>query len=255
MDNKTELIGSSRELWLVGVSRSFFGSVRRLVHPASLLVWMSMWLLTSVLVLLLFFLFAIPWLQNLQPLFSAPQAKIESVPFDPEQSGAMMALIEKDINRQQKVLKAKMPRTNFLVINTRENKFTLRSGDEVLHTGFCSTGSYTLLVKSDKEKWAFQTPRGVLTVRGKTSSPVWKKPDWAFVEEGLPVPSANHPSRYDYATLGDYALNLGNGYLIHGTLYQRLLGMPVTHGCIRLGDDDLETIYKAIPAGAKVFIY
>jgi lipoprotein-anchoring transpeptidase ErfK/SrfK len=255
MDNNTELIGSSHQFWLTAASRNFAGHVHRLMHPASLIVWLSMWLLTSALVLLLFFLFALPWLQNLQPFFYAPQAKIESAPANPEQATAMMAMIDKDIAKEQKVLTAKMPRTNFLVINTRENKFTLRSGDEVLRTGFCSTGSYTLLVKSDKEKWAFQTPRGVLTVRSKTSSPVWKKPDWAFVEEGLPVPSANHPSRYDYATLGDYALNLGDGYLIHGTLYQRLLGMPVTHGCIRLGDDDLEAIYKAMPTGAKVFIY
>ncbi len=255
MDDKTELIGSSRKLWLITASRNFFARVDRLFHPLPLLAWLSMWLLTSVLVLLLFFLFALPWLQNLQPFFYAPQAKIESVSGDAEQSGAMMAMIEKDIARQQKVLATKMPRTNFLVINTRENKFTLRSGDDALRSGFCSTGSYTLLVKSDKEKWAFQTPRGVLTVRSKTSSPVWKKPDWAFVEEGLPVPSANHPSRYDYSTLGDYALYLGDGYLIHGTLYQRLLGLPVTHGCIRLGDDDLEAIYKAMPTGAKVFIY
>jgi L,D-transpeptidase YbiS len=255
MDNKTELTGTSGKLWLIAASRNFFVRVHQLVHPVPLLAWLSMWLLSSALVLLLFFLFALPWLQNLQPFFYAPKAKIEAAPTDPEQSTAMMAALEKDIAKQQKVLTTKLPRSNFLVINTRENKFTLRSGDEVLRTGFCSTGSYTLLVKSDKEKWAFQTPRGVLTVRSKTLSPVWKKPDWAFVEEGLPVPSANHPSRYDYATLGDYALNLGNGYLIHGTLYQRLLGMPVTHGCIRLGDDDLEAIYKAMPAGAKVFIY
>ncbi|NCA85997.1 MAG: L,D-transpeptidase [Clostridia bacterium] len=255
MDNNTELIGSSRGLWLITLSRSFSERVHCLLHPASLLVWLSMWLLTSALVLLLFFLIALPWLQNLQPIFYAPQVNVASTPTDPEQSTAMMAMMEKDIAKQQKVLTSKMPRTNFLVINTRENKFTLRSGDQVLRTGFCSTGSYTLLVKSDNEKWAFQTPRGVLIVRGKTASPVWKKPDWAFVEEGLPVPSANHPSRYDYATLGDYALNLGNGYLIHGTLYQRLLGMPVTHGCIRLGDDDLEAVYKAMPAGSKVFIY
>ena len=40
--------------------------------------------------------------------------------------------------------------------------------------------------------------------------------------------------------LGDYALALGDGYLIHGTIYKRFLGMPVTHGCVRLNDEDLE---------------
>jgi len=55
--------------------------------------------------------------------------------------------------------------------------------------------------------------------------------------------------------LGDYALSLGDGYLIHGTLYQRLLGMPVTHGCIRLNDDDLKEVFNALSVGSKVYIY
>jgi lipoprotein-anchoring transpeptidase ErfK/SrfK len=55
--------------------------------------------------------------------------------------------------------------------------------------------------------------------------------------------------------LGDYALILGKGYMIHGTLYQRLIGSPVTHGCVRLLDDDLEAVYKTLPIGSKVFIY
>ena len=71
--------------------------------------------------------------------------------------------------------------------------------------------------------WMFKTPKGVFQIRGKTTSPVWKKPDWAFVEEGLPVPSVNHNSRFEYGVLGDYALSLGDGYMIHGTLYQRFL--------------------------------
>jgi lipoprotein-anchoring transpeptidase ErfK/SrfK len=55
--------------------------------------------------------------------------------------------------------------------------------------------------------------------------------------------------------LGDYALSLGDGYLIHGTLYKRLLGMPVTHGCIRLNDDDLEKVYRTLDYNSKVIIF
>jgi L,D-transpeptidase ErfK/SrfK len=147
------------------------------------------------------------------------------------------------------------PKANYLIINTTENKFFLYSGQELLRSGICSTGSYTLLVQGDKKKWEFKTPKGIFKIRERKTEPVWKKPDWAFVEEGLPIPSPNHPSRYEYGTLGDYALSLGDGYMIHGTLYQRFLGMPVTHGCIRLGDDDLAAVFKAMPTGAKVYIY
>ena len=101
----------------------------------------------------------------------------------------------------------------------------------------------------------FKTPKGEFKIRGKVTSPVWKKPDWAFVEEGLPVPSSNHHSRFESGVLGDYALNLGDGYMIHGTLYQRFLGLPVTHGCIRLNDENLELVYKSLLVGSKVYIY
>jgi lipoprotein-anchoring transpeptidase ErfK/SrfK len=90
---------------------------------------------------------------------------------------------------------------------------------------------------------------------GKLTNPVWRKPDWAFVEEGLPIPPADHPSRYEKGVLGDYALAIGNGYMIHGTLYQRFLGLPVTHGCIRMSDSDLKVVYDNMQVGAKVFIY
>jgi L,D-transpeptidase YbiS len=92
-------------------------------------------------------------------------------------------------------------------------------------------------------------------VQGKLVDPLWVKPDWAFIEEGLPVPPKNHPDRYEYGTLGDYALSLGHGYLIHGTLYQRFLGLPVTHGCVRLGDDDLKEVYNKLVEGSRVYIY
>ncbi len=160
----------------------------------------------------------------------------------------IVANLEKQFNKLT-------PKANYLVINTTENKFFLYSNKELLRAGICSTGSYTLLVQGDKKKWEFKTPKGIFKIRERKTEPVWKKPDWAFVEEGLPIPSPNHPSRFEYGTLGDYALSLGDGYMIHGTLYQRFLGMPVTHGCIRLGDDDLEAVFKAMPSGAKVYIY
>ncbi|MCF8366169.1 MAG: L,D-transpeptidase [Bacteroidales bacterium] len=207
-------------------------------------------------ILFLFIMFALPLIQNLNPLFSHGSSNtILTGSTSQKENDEQKQKVVKSIKSYQKLFAAKVPRSHYLVINTTENKFSLRSGNQTLRTGFCSTGSLTVLKKSEQEKWAFQTPKGIRTVRGKITNPVWKKPDWAFVEEGLPIPSANHSSRYDYSTLGDYALDLGNGYLIHGTLYQRLLGMPVTHGCIRLGDDDLEFVYKNLQPGAKVIIY
>ncbi len=143
----------------------------------------------------------------------------------------------------------------YMVINTTSNRFWLYKNHEIIGEGQVSTGSYIQLVVDENKNWIFKTPKGIHTIKGKITDPVWRRPDWAFIEEGLPVPSSTHHSRYEYGVLGDYALSLGDGYLIHGTLYQRLLGMPVTHGCIRMNDQDLEAVFKTLQVGSKVVIY
>jgi L,D-transpeptidase ErfK/SrfK len=149
-----------------------------------------------------------------------------------------------------------VPKSNYILINTTSNVFFLYKNKKLFRTGRCSTGSYTLLTSEKKKKqWIFKTPKGKFYIHGKTTDPIWIKPDWAFVEEGLPVPPANHPSRYETGVLGDYALSLGQGYLIHGTLYKRFLGMPVTHGCIRLNDEDLDVVYHTLEVGSRVYIF
>jgi L,D-transpeptidase YbiS len=100
----------------------------------------------------------------------------------------------------------------------------------------------------------FDTPRGAFSVISKIRNPIWKKPDWAFVEEGERFPR-DPAARLEYGVLGEYALYLGDGYLIHGTLYERFIGRPVSHGCIRVGREPLREIYRATPVGAPIYIY
>ncbi|MEL7585962.1 MAG: L,D-transpeptidase [Prolixibacteraceae bacterium] len=195
---------------------------------------------------------AVPLLKNAGFLITVNNHRIE------ETAGAGLPSVKSlkaDIASLKRKLERLTPGGAYLVVNTSDNTFFLYKGGKQIREGVCSTGSYIKLEVNDEKNWVFQTPKGVFSIRGKIVSPVWRKPDWAFIEEGLPVPSANHPSRYERGVLGDYALSLGDGYLIHGTLYKRFLGQPVTHGCIRMNDEDLEDTYKTLPIGAKVFIY
>lgn len=166
-----------------------------------------------------------------------------------QQSQRSVELLKRRVNRL-------LPRQPYLIIDTSEHLIYLKSGERLLHQGMCSTGSYIMLKSADgSEKWIFKTPRGMFRIQNKIADPVWRMPDWAFVEEGLPVPDPDSHERFERGVLGDYAMSLGDGYLIHGTLYQRFLGLPVTHGCVRLGDKDLEIVYRALRVGSKVFIY
>jgi L,D-transpeptidase YbiS len=145
------------------------------------------------------------------------------------------------------------PEAKYLVIDTASNLLFIKKGDEILLQAICSTGSGLELV-TPTVTWQFRTPRGVFQVRSLTKNPVWRKPDWAFLEEGEPPPK-REGDRFERNVLGEYALGIGEGYFIHGTLYTRLLGTNVTHGCIRLGSKDLETLAQTIPLGTKVYIF
>lgn len=163
--------------------------------------------------------------------------------------------LNKDIQRLSKKYNAYTSGQSYIVINTTDNRFNLYTNKKLVREGFCSSGSYTMLQTQGNKKWVFKTPKGKYQILGKTTNPVWRKPDWAFVEEGLPIPAKDAASRYEYGVLGDYALAIGDGYMIHGTIYKRFLGMPVTHGCVRLNDEDLELIYNTLSIGSKVYIF
>jgi len=152
-------------------------------------------------------------------------------------------------------LAALRPTGRYIVIDSHRNLLSVFDGNTLLREAVCSTGSGTVLVHpSGKRTWTFDTPLGERRVIRKVRDPVWSKPDWAFIEEGFQPPT-DPDLRIDRVSLGDYALYLGDGYIIHGTLFQTLLGQGVTHGCVRLGDKDLEYVYRTIPVGARVFLH
>jgi lipoprotein-anchoring transpeptidase ErfK/SrfK len=69
------------------------------------------------------------------------------------------------------------------------------------------------------------------------------------------IPPQGTKHRTIKGELGHYRLDLGDGYLLHGTPYARSIGAAVTHGCVRLHDDDIEWLYENVPVGTKVYIY
>lgn len=147
------------------------------------------------------------------------------------------------------------PSRNYIVIDTHANLIYYRSQDTTLFKAVCSTGSGGELVDSvSSRKWVFNTPRGVFKVDTKLVDPWWRKPDWAFIEENEAIPK-DESERYDDAMLGEYAMGFGNGYFIHGTIYQRLLGVSVTHGCVRVGDEDLRKLYDMVTGGTPVYVF
>ena len=147
------------------------------------------------------------------------------------------------------------PKGQYIVIDSHTNRLYLRTPDSVLFSALCSTGTGASLVDSGKGRvWRFETPKGSYHIDSRLTDPWWRKPDWAFIEDNEPIPK-DQAERYDPEMLGEFAMGFGNGYFIHGTIYERLLGINVTHGCVRLGSDDLKYIYDKVQIGTPVYIF
>ncbi len=171
---------------------------------------------------------------------------------------------------------------HYLIIDTNQNRFHLRrrfrSGhDLMIRTGYCGTGKG--LTVGDSLTWDFSTPTGVRYVSRTIENPLWYRPDWYWLERGLEPPTPDSiismPDSLTWeeevtfyndslsneerllvvavpGALGNYSLSLGGGILIH---YGVGLGRNSSHGCIRMGSEDLEAIYQALPVGSPVIIY
>lgn len=108
-----------------------------------------------------------------------------------------------------------------------------------------------------REDW--KTPQGSFRVRGKTTNPTWVIPetireeriqDNGFSEYSIP---GGHPDN----PLGGFRLELTlPAYGIHGSNREWGVGMLVSHGCLRLYNEDIATLFTMIEVGTPgVFVY
>jgi lipoprotein-anchoring transpeptidase ErfK/SrfK len=191
-----------------------------------------------------------------EPYVDRPAALSNDEGSDGQDLKQVTARLRSRERQLQARLKSAGPRGVYIVIDQTLNRLYLKKDEDILLEAACSAGSGMVLQEGGgkKRQWVFDTPRGSFEVLSRTENPVWRKPDWAFVEEGQPIPK-NPADRLEYGSLGEYALYLGDGYMIHGTLYERLLGRAVSHGCVRVGRDDLRRVWAAAKIGTRVYIY
>jgi hypothetical protein len=71
----------------------------------------------------------------------------------------------------------------------------------------------------------------------------------------LYMPPIGTANRRVAGELGPYKLELGDGYMLHGTPHQDSIGQAATHGCIRLSDEAITYLYRTVPVGTPVYIY
>lgn len=69
------------------------------------------------------------------------------------------------------------------------------------------------------------------------------------------VPPFGTEQRTVPEVLGTHKLEMGDGYLIHGTNEEGSIGDAVSHGCIRMYNQDVAELFTVVPVGTPVYIY
>lgn len=141
----------------------------------------------------------------------------------------------------------------YVVVDTDRNEVRFMDGREVIWAAPAGTGTGLRLRGKDGE-WEFGTPNGTFQVEFKELNPVWIAPDWYFIENKLPVPPDESPSRRQPGGLGAAAVYIGHDLAIHGTDKPELLGQRVSHGCIRLSDEYAVRLFHDVQVGTPVII-
>ncbi|HMG70972.1 MAG TPA: L,D-transpeptidase [Gemmatimonadaceae bacterium] len=75
------------------------------------------------------------------------------------------------------------------------------------------------------------------------------------VNGNIVIPPYGTTARRYMGVLGTRRLELGDGYGIHGTDQPQSIGQSVSHGCVRMRNEDIERLYPMVAVGTPVYIY
>jgi hypothetical protein len=124
-----------------------------------------------------------------------------------------------------------------LVLRISQRRVFLYEGDQVI-------ASYPVAV--GKPGW--ETPVGTFKILHKVKNPLWENP---FTGQVIP-PGRDNP-------LGDRLLVFapmgGKGFVgFHGTTNESLIGQAVSHGCVRMRNNDIRALFEQVQVGVPVIV-
>jgi lipoprotein-anchoring transpeptidase ErfK/SrfK len=94
---------------------------------------------------------------------------------------------------------------------------------------------------------------GTAVINGKYIEPAWSAPasirrDYRSLPSVVPGGSSHNP-------MGAAAMTLSGGeYAIHGTNAPGTIGGFVSHGCIRMYNEDIMDLYSRVSVGTRVVV-
>ena len=99
----------------------------------------------------------------------------------------------------------------------------------------------------------WRTPTGVFRVTDKLVDPDWVQFDWndpSHVIRTIPPGPDNPLGRRWIGFASGYGWQIG----FHGTPHPELLGQAVSHGCVRMRNEDVVKVYDRVSVGTVVIV-
>ncbi len=131
---------------------------------------------------------------------------------------------------------ARVSRTR-VVIRLDRRELELYEGETRIHTFPVAIG---------KDEW--ETPIGHFTVLDLREDPVWQHPITG--EAVSPGPDNPLGSRWVGFAFAPNNFRVG----IHGTYAEELVGEAVSHGCVRMRDRDIQTLFAYLSIGTPISV-
>lgn len=141
----------------------------------------------------------------------------------------------KESNNEEVVANTEGTVANLIVINSRNNTLRYYINGNLTRSYSCATG-----------KSSSATPTGKFSVYNKIV-------DRPYYKTKIPGGDPRNPLGRRWMGLDCYGTQ-GTTYGIHGTNDESSIGTNASHGCVRMHNADVESLYEIVPKGTTVII-
>lgn len=157
-----------------------------------------------------------------------------------------------DINRYAQALQSTIPSNPAPVSHSQDmgpraydTRLVVDLSDRVvyLYRNDKLTASYRIAI--GMPKW--ETPSGTFRIRQMVQNPTWQHP---LTDEIFPPGETNPLGDRWIGFAADEHMKLG----FHGTKAEHLIGKAVSHGCLRMKNRDVRSLYRQVSIGTEVTV-
>ena len=160
--------------------------------------------------------------------------------------------LSRELAAQKEFLQGLDSNEFYLSVDTSARKLRFHYGGAILRETDVIVGPEAV-VKGPDKSWTFVPIKGAFDIEGKVAGHRWTVPEWIYAMKNEPVP-AERPTIE--GGLGNYVIQLPNGYVIHTPpVEESPLDGPKPGSIMVSKEADLRAIWPRIHKGTSIYIF